>query len=178
MALPFSAQQPLLFEEKFEGRLFTRRNDLTNTIRFTIATNALHAMANNAWGTITHLADIYQISRPFVYSLAAALKEAGEFLFSETAESVTAMSLREYSLQVMLSLRLEARGSIGAISTIMKRFGCKLSATGSISQVLSRIGNSLPDTLSTENGSTQYLVFASDEIFSKTTPILVTVDPL
>jgi len=177
MALPFPTEHPLLLEEQFERRLFTRRNDLTNAMRFIIATDALHAMANNVWGTITHLADTYKISRPFVYSLAAALKEAGEFLFSETAESVTAMSLREYSLQVMLSLRLEARGSIGAISTIMKRFGCELSATGSVSQVLSSIGNSLPDTLSTENGATQYLVFASDEIFSKTTPILVTVDP-
>ncbi len=177
MALPLPAAHPSLFEEQFERRLFTRRIDLTDAIRFTIATDALHAMVNNVWGTITHLADIYKVSRPFVYSLATALKEAGEFLFSETAESVTAMSLREYSLQMMLALRLEARGSIGAISTIMKRFGCKLSATGSISQVLSSIGNSLPDTLSTENGTTQYLVFASDEIFSKTTPILVTVDP-
>ena len=177
MALPFPTEHPSLLEEQFERRLFTRRNDLTNTIRFTIATDALHAMTNNVWGTITHLADTYKISRPFVYSLAAALKEAGKFLFSEMAESVSTMSLREHSLQVMLALRLEARGSIGAISTFMKRFGCELSATGSISQVLSRIGNSLPDTLSTEDGATRYLVFASDEIFSKTTPILVTVDP-
>jgi len=177
MALPFPTEHPSLLEEQFERRPFTRRNDLTNAIRFTIATDALHAMTNNVWGTITHLADTYKISRPFVYSLAAALKEAGEFLFSEMAESVSTMSLREHSLQVMLALRLEARGSIGAISAFMKRFGCELSATGSISQVLSRIGNSLPDTLSTENGATQYLVFASDEIFSKTTPILVTVDP-
>jgi len=177
MALPFPAEHLSLFEEQFERRLFTRRDDLTSTVRFTIAANAFHAKANNAWGTITHLANQYRVSRPFVYSLADKLKKAGEFLFSETAESVTAMSLREYSLQVMLSLRMEARGSIGAISTIMKRFGCKLSATGSISQILSRIGNSLPDTLHTENGATKYLVFASDEIFSKTIPILVTVDP-
>jgi hypothetical protein len=77
----------------------------------------------------------------------------------------------------MLSLRLEARASIGAMSTIMNRLGHKLSATGSISQTLSRIGGLLPTTLSAENGTTQYLVFASDEIFSRTIPILVTVDP-
>jgi hypothetical protein len=47
----------------------------------------------------------------------------------------------------------------------------------SISQTLSRIGRLLPTTLSTEKGLIQYLVFTSDEIFSKTTPILVTVDP-
>jgi hypothetical protein len=178
MALPFPAGHPPLLEEQFERRLFTRRSDLTNTIRLSIATDALHAMVNNAWGTITHLADTYKISRPFVYSLAAALKEAGEFLFSDKTEPVPAISVREYSIQMMLSLRLEGRSSIGAISTIMKRIGCNLSATGSISQTLSRIGNSLPNTLSTENGVTKYLVFASDEIFSKTTPILVTVDPI
>jgi hypothetical protein len=33
-------------------------------------------------------------------------------------------------------------------------------------------------TVSTEDGIVRYLVFASDEIFSKTTPILVTVDPI
>ncbi|MCP4878248.1 MAG: hypothetical protein GY896_22580, partial [Gammaproteobacteria bacterium] len=60
----------------------------------------------------------------------------------------------------------------------MKRFGLKLSATGSISQILSRIGALLPMTLSTEDGIIRYLVFASDEIFSKTIPILVTVDPI
>ncbi|MCP4948526.1 MAG: hypothetical protein GY923_13595, partial [Aestuariibacter sp.] len=69
------------------------------------------------------------------------------------------------------------RSSIGAISTIMNRFDYELCSTGSISQTLSRIGGLLPTTLSTEKGIIQYLVFASDEIFSKTTPILVTVDP-
>ncbi len=78
---------------------------------------------------------------------------------------------------MMLSLRLEGRSSIGAISTIMNRFELELSSTGSISQILSRIGGLLPMTISPEDGATQYLVFASDEIFSKTTPILVTVDP-
>jgi hypothetical protein len=59
----------------------------------------------------------------------------------------------------------------------MKRFGNQLSSTGSISQILSCIGGLLPMTISAENDNIQYLVFASDEIFSKTTPILVTVDP-
>ena len=77
----------------------------------------------------------------------------------------------------MLSRRLEGHSSIGAISTIMNRFDYELCSTGSISQTLSRIGGLLPTTLSTEKGIIQYLVFASDEIFSKTTPILVTVDP-
>jgi hypothetical protein len=177
MLLPNSADQQSLLEGQFEKRLFTRRTDLTNETRLMIGTNALHAMMNGVWGTITALADEYIISRTFVYSLAETLKEAGQFLFAETSEFVPASSSRELSIQIMLSIRLIAQGSIGAVSAIMKRFGCELSSTGSVSQALSRIGGLLPTTISTENGIIQYLVFASDEIFSKTTPILVTVDP-
>jgi hypothetical protein len=177
MILPNSVDNPSLLDGQFERRLFTRRTDLTNGIRLAIATEALHAMMNGVWGTITNLADEYGISRPFVYSLAGTLKEAGEFLFREIAEFVPTSSARELSIQMMLSLRLEGRSSIGAISTIMKRFGCELPSTGSISQIPSSIGGLLATTISTENGITRYLVFASDEIFSKTTPILVTVDP-
>ena len=177
MVLPNSADSQSLLEDQFGRRRFTRRADLTNSIRLTIATDALHAMINGVWGTITDLADEYGISRTFVYSLADTLKEAGQFLFSEIAEFVPASSPRELSIEMMLSLRMEARSSIGATSTVMNRFAYDLSSTGSISQILSCIGGCLPTTLSTENGIIRYLVFASDEIFSKTTPILVTVDP-
>ena len=142
-----------------------------------MAIDALHAMLNGVWGTITNLADEYCVSRTFVYSLANALKEGGKFLFEKAEECILAPSLRELSIQMILSLRLEAQSSIGATSAIMKRFGFELSSTGAISQILSRIGDLLPMTLSTENGIARYLVFASDEIFSKTVPILVTVDP-
>jgi hypothetical protein len=177
MVLPRSADHQSSLEARFQRRLFTRRADLTDSIRLAIGTDALHAMMHGVWGTITNLADKYEVSRPFVYSLAATLREAGEFLFGEIAECGSTSSLRERSIAMMLSLRMEARSSIGAISTVMSRFAFELSSTGSVSQQLSRIGGWLPTTLSTENGIIQYLVFASDEIFSKTTPILVTVDP-
>jgi len=177
MVLRNSAVCPSVLEDQFERRRFTRRTDLTNEIRLAIATSALYAKMNGVWGTITELANVYQVSRPFVYSLADDLKEVGQFLFREAAKFVSTSSHRELAIQIILSLRLEARSSIGAISTVMNRFGHKLSSTGSISQVLSRIGRLLPTTIPTENGNIQYLVFASDEIFSKTTPILVTVDP-
>lgn len=177
MILRNSADRPSVLEDQFERRRFTRRTDLTNEIRLAIATSALYAKMNGVWGTITDLANVYQVSRPFVYSLADDLKEAGQLLFREAAKFVSRSSHRELAIQIILSLRLEARSSIGAISTVMNRFGHKLSSTGSISQVLSRIGRLLPTTISTENGNIQYLVFASDEIFSKTIPILVTVDP-
>jgi hypothetical protein len=164
-------------EEPFEGRLFTRRTDLSNDIRLLIGTNALHAMLNRVWGTITHLADEYGISRTFIYSLANSIKKIGQFLFKEATVTSPASSLREHAIQTMLSLRLEGRSSIGAISTMMNRFDCDLSSTGSISQTLSQIGGLLPMTVSTETSIIHYLVFASDEIFSKSAPILITVDP-
>ncbi len=40
-------------EDQFDRRLFTRRTDLSNKIRVTIAINALYAMFNGGWGTIT-----------------------------------------------------------------------------------------------------------------------------
>ena len=164
-------------EEPFEGRLFTRRTDLSNDIRLLIGTNALHAMLNRVWGTITHLADEYGISRTFIYSLANSIKKIGQFLFKEATLTTHASSLREHAIQTMLSLRLEGCSSIGAISTMMNRFDCDLSSTGSISQTLSQIGGLLPMTVSTETSIIHYLVFASDEIFSKSAPILITVDP-
>lgn len=177
MTLLNTAKIQSSLEDQFDRRLFTRRADLSNKIRVTIAINALYAMLNGAWGTISNIAIEYSISRTFVYSLAHTLSEAGQFLFSETAGLAHSLSLRGLAIYMMLSLRLEGRSSIGAISTIMNRFALELSSTGSISQMLSRIGGLLPTTISTENGVTRYLVFASDEIFSKTIPILVTVDP-
>ncbi len=57
MVLPNSTSHQPLLEDQCERRLFTRRTDLSNAIRLTTATNALHAMVNDVWGMITHLAD-------------------------------------------------------------------------------------------------------------------------
>ena len=177
MILPKLADSCRSLANQFK-RKFTRREDLTSEIRLTIANMALSAQLLGEWGTITALANQYEVSRTFVYSLASTLQEAAPILFGEAAGFIPSPSIRELSIQAMLSFRLEGRSSIGAISTIMERFGWQLSSTGSISQMLSRIGASLPMTVSTEDGIIQYLVFTSDEIFSKTTPILVTVDPI
>ena len=163
--------------EQFERRKFTRRDDLSSAVRLAIAAEAVHAGMNGLWGTITALADKYSISRTFVYELASVLKEGAQFLFGEETELFPYASVRELSVQMILSLRLEGRSSIGAISTIMNRFEFGQSSTGFISQTLSCIGGLLPTTISIENGDVKYLVFASDEIFSKTVPILVTADP-
>ena len=177
MSLTNIADFQFPLDEQFNGRLFTRRKDLTDSIRLLIGTNGLHAILNGTWGTITHLADKYGISRTFIYSLANSLKKVGQFLFEETTATTPASFHREHAIESMLSFRLEGGSSIGAISTMMNRFDCGLSSTGSISQTLSQIGGLLPMTVSTETGIIRYLVFTSDEIFSKSVPILITVDP-
>lgn len=159
------------------GRKFTRRSDLTDYTRFYIAYTALMAQTLGLWGTITELSKKFFISRTFVYALAATLHETIPALFGATNSTVKLSTNRERSCQVTLSLRLQGRCSIGSISTIMNRFGLDLSSTGSISQNLSSIGSLLPNTLKTGNDEIQFVVFLSDEIFSKSVPILVTVEP-
>ncbi|NNF95657.1 MAG: hypothetical protein HKM94_01860, partial [Halobacteria archaeon] len=177
MMLPDAVIRQDSIAGQLEKRKFTRRNDITTAIRLSIANTALYAQMTGAWGTITDLAKTYNISRTFVYSLGSTLKEAAQFVFAETVELISSSSIQELSIQVMLSLRLEGRSSIAAISTFMKRFELEFSSVGYISQMLSCIGTLLPMTISTEENITRYLVFTSDEIFSRTTPILVTVDP-
>jgi hypothetical protein len=107
MSLANSADFQFPLEDQFEGRLFTRRTDLSNDLRLLIGTNALPAILNRVGGTITHLADEYGMSRTFIYSLANSIKKVGAFLFKETTSTTPASSLREHAIQTMLSLRLE-----------------------------------------------------------------------
>ena len=86
--------------------------------------------------------------------------------------------VEELPYHYILSLRLEGKCSIEAISTIMKRFGIPNAYTGSISQYLQHVGFLLPSTLTTSNDEVKLVVFLSDELFAKNIPILVTVDPI
>ena len=105
--------------------------------------------------------------------LASTLTEMDSVLFGITNQ-YTESKLAAF--QYMLSLRLEGRCSIQAISTIMNRFQISPNSVGSISQYLTYFGSLLPNTLSSKNEEIKIVVFLSDEIFSKNTPILVTVD--
>jgi hypothetical protein len=77
----------------------------------------------------------------------------------------------------ILAYRFEGKSSIESISRLMKRENLPFSAVGTISQTLTSLGSALSNTLKNE-GETQLLVFADDEIFSKSSPILITVDPV
>lgn len=160
----------------FKGLKFTRRSDLTPLIRLYIAFTALMAKREAIWGEITRLSRQFLVSRVFIYMLATTLEQSSLIIFGDNQiKSEVEEKLPYY---YMLSLRLEGRCSIEAISTIMKRFNIKLSSTGSISQVLQDIGSLLPNTFTTNNAQAHLGVFASDELFSKIKPILITVDPI
>jgi len=58
----------------------------------------------------------------------------------------------------------------------MNRFQICPDYIGSISQYLTYFGSSLSDTVSSNNNETKIVVFLSDGIFSKNTPIIITVD--
>lgn len=159
------------------GKKFIRREDLTVTNRLQIAFTALMAIkCGNLWGKITQLAKEYMISRMFVYMLAHDLESISETVFG--ANSQINISEKMLTYQYILSLRLEGKSSLESILTVMQRFGIKNTSIGYISQTLKYFGSLLPNTLSTDNEETIYVVYASDEIFSKQVPILITVDPI
>ncbi len=158
------------------GNKFIRRTDLSPSIRLYIAFTALTAKMTGKWGQITELSRQFLISRVFVYMLSDTLQDASLHIFGEKV-SPPVVSL-ELPYRYILSLRLEGKCSIEAISEIMKRFGLQNGSVGSISQLLQHFGSLLPNTLVTDKDEIRLVVFLSDEIFAKNIPILVTVDPI
>lgn len=156
---------------------FLRRNDLTPAIRLYIASAALMANTLGTWGKITDLSKRFMISRTFVYILAAMLQRTGSIIFGDNHCGHTFID-EKLPYYYMLSLRMEGRCSIEAISAIMERFSVSNASVGSISKYLQAIGSLLPDTVSSPKDEVQLVVFVSDEIYSKDIPILITVEPI
>lgn len=78
----------------------------------------------------------------------------------------------------MLSSRLEGKCSIPSISALMKRQNIPYNSIGSISETLKTIGDKIGNSLNINHVSGFTFSICSDEIFSKQTPILITVDPI
>jgi hypothetical protein len=163
-----------------EGAKFIRRTDLTPSIRLYIAYTALMARSSGIWGAVSELSRRFMISRMFIYTLSCTLERHSQILFGDNRLTPPAIEekLQRLPYQYIVSLRLEGQCSIGAISTIMKRFDIDLSSVGSISRILYHFGSLLPNTLTTDGSHVQLVVFASDELFCKSSPILITVDPV
>lgn len=157
---------------------FHRRKDLTVDIRLHIAFMALMC---NKWGIITSMAKGYAISRTFVYMLSSQLNSAIEDYFyvgSTPSKKELLIEEKTKSLEYSLLLRMEGKCSIPAISGILKKMGMKNSSVGTISQNLNQIGKYLPDTFHVHDGTILYVCLAADEMYSYSTPILITVEPV
>ena len=152
---------------------FLRRPDLDTKTRIDIA---LAAYFNQGiYGTITSLAQAYKVSRLFVYQLlwvfSLALKESFEL------PTIKPAIQNQLPLdKAILLLRLEGKSPIQSISSILQHFGYPFQSTGYISQRLSFYATRLKNTLNTP-GTVKFAVFLSDEIFSRSQPILITIEP-
>ena len=130
----------------------------------------------NQWGVITELSKAYLVSRQFIYTLINTFKAIMPQLFSPLSKEESISKKELFSK--MLSYRMEGRCSIEAISSLMQRDKLALSSVGMISQTLSSIGEILPSSIKSDTIAPIELMVASDEIFSKSAPILITVDPI
>ena len=107
--------------------------------------------------------------------LSTFKEEIGNLFFPK--EKSVLISKEEAEAHI-LALRFEGKSSIDGVSTLMKRLGIPLSSMGYISQYLSYVGELLPNVLENKRETIQFLSFTDDEIFSKSCPILITIDPI
>lgn len=175
-------QEELILQEYQKNLVylkFMRRPDITPAMRLYIGGLALF---NSSKAQTEELMQKYNISRSFVYHLRHHLLVHGCFIFGQ-AEDLNEAGNKEmeeslHLLRSILSLRLEGRCSIISISLLLKRQGLKGSSIGYISEVLKKAGGKLDKVVDLEAGVQIGVVFASDEVFSKGRPLLITIDPV
>lgn len=115
----------------------------------------------------------YNTSRTFIYDNAKKFEnilekdKSDKFVYSD-----------KDSLEHILSLRMEGKSSIPSISKIMKRFGIRNNSVGFISQKLTEVGKKLGNELNIKHIDGFTFSIASDEIYAKSSPILITIDPV
>ncbi len=125
----------------YSGVKFIRRMDLTPLIRLQIGLTALLAQQHKQWGAITRLAREYLISRTFVYLLAWQVEQVGSACFGPSpAKVLLSMKAVRLPFAYLLSLRLEGRCPLNAISAIMMRFDQTWSSVGKLSETLKAMG--------------------------------------
>src|SRR6516162_7805232 len=149
---------------------FTRRPDLDPHTRIEIV--RLAWLYQGIYGKMTQIAQVYQISRTFLYQLLLAATLQLETLFSD--EKLLFQKDHQHLEQLLLLLRLEGNCSLLSISSIFRALNCRPNSLGYLSQFFHSAGQTLPSTLMM---SRETLVFyLSDEIFAIHAPILVTID--
>ena len=156
---------------------FTRRPDLTTDVRINIA---IEGLANlGTYGFITKMAEAYNVSRTFVYTLiySAYITLYAQLVPIKYPDCPVTLKKREVDKEILLQ-RLEGNSSIESISNILSYHNTNPSSVGYISQCLASYGNALPDTLEI-NSSEEVKTFTwlNDEIFPRVLPVLMTIEP-
>ena len=83
--------------------------------------------------------------------------ESGTNMFSGVISKLNP-NIKKTLISYILALRLECRCSIQSISCLLKRFECKNTSEGYISQILKKIGSILPSTLKNLDSRTKLLL--------------------
>ena len=161
--------------EKFSPK-FLILKELTPKMRLEIASIALTAQTLNTWGVISKLSKQYNVSRDFIYKLINTLKGISPIIFAPT-KAIELFGKKD-AVATMLNYRMVGRCSIESISELMKINSLPFSSVGSISQILSNIGGLLPSNIELDKNMKLVIMIASDEVFSKSIPILITIDPI
>ena len=168
-----------LYEDGQHYLKYIRRKDLSPALRMYIAHVALF---DSGYGRITVLSQRYNISRNFIYHLRNHLLIYGWVMFGmhpvSTKIKTEEIDEKILLLREILVLRLEGKCPIIGISLLLKRRGLKGSSIGYISEVLKDIGSRLSPVLEVESDMKLAIVFASDEVYSSSQPLLITVDPV
>jgi hypothetical protein len=149
---------------------FVRRPDLDAQTRIHIVMIAwLH---QGVYGKMTEIANLYRISRTFLYQLLLMANLQLETLFSE--EKLLFQKDHYHLDQLLFLLRLEGKCSLLSIASILKALEYHPNSVGYLSQFFHRAGQTLPSTLVI--ASKTWVFYLSDEIFAIHAPILVTID--
>lgn len=148
---------------------FMRRPDLSKVLRVEIAVQAFLGLG--VYGEITRIANCYQVSRQFVYSLLWQLRLLFELEVS-AARSPAALT-KEVDRHILL-LRMEGRCALESISRIIEQLGLPYTSVGYISQRLTAYAQALPEKALS---GARIVFLLCDEIFTLGQPILMTVEP-
>ena len=148
---------------------FMRRPDLSKVLRVEIAVQAFLGLG--VYGEITRIANCYQVSRQFVYSLLWQLRLLFELEVS--AAVVPAALTKEVDRHILL-LRMEGHCALESIAQIIAQLGLPYTSVGYISQRLTAYARALPEV---SLAGAQIVFLLCDEIFTQGQPILITVEP-
>jgi len=148
---------------------FIRRHDLDTLTRVNIAIQAFLGLG--VYGEITRIANLYQVSRVFVYQKLCQLMMLYEL---EIREPSKAEASRKKVDRHILLMRLEGHCSLEQISQILRQLGLPSCSLGYISQRITAYAQVLPrDVLR----GCRIVFLLCDEIFTRGQPILMTVEP-